>query len=136
MKWKDAKQNGGNATETVDDTDKAQSSVQGFTEEVVEEKTKSKPDKAKAKPGKKRGDLSSGMELLELDFLLSIVENTDGDDKLDITMRKLTFNEILRRTEQNEINSSSLTVYAINADDFFDKNIQCQALTELSRRTA
>jgi hypothetical protein len=85
---------------------------------------------------KERGeDLESGMELLELDFLLGVIENTDGDDKNDVTMRKLAFNEITRRQQQNEIDSFALKVYAINDNNLYGKDIQCEAMKELSLRT-
>jgi hypothetical protein len=84
----------------------------------------------------KNRDLKSGMELLELDFLLSIVENTRGNDQNDVTMRKLNFNEVLRRGKQDQIDSSSLTVYAVNAGDLYGKDIQCEATKELAKRTA
>jgi len=81
-------------------------------------------------------DLQSGMELLELDFLLSIVEDTEGNDKNDVTMRKLNFNEILRREKQDHIDSIALAVYTVNADNLYGKNIQCEATKELVKRTA
>ena len=81
-------------------------------------------------------DLKSGMELLELDFLLSNVQNTDGDNKNDVTMRKLNFNELLRRAKLDLVSSSVLKVYAINQDNLYGKEIQCEATRELSRRTA
>lgn len=84
---------------------------------------------------KRGGDLNSGMELLELDFLLSIAENAKGDDKNDVTMRRLTFNELLRRENQNRIDSHALSVYAVNKGDLYGKDIQCEAMKELTRRT-
>ncbi|GAI84680.1 unnamed protein product [marine sediment metagenome] len=93
-------------------------------------------EKAKDELAKERGkDLHSGMELLELDFLLSIVENTKGDDKNDVTMRKLNFNELLRREELNEADSNALKVYAINDGNLYSKDIQCEAMKELTTRT-
>ena len=93
-------------------------------------------EKAKDELAKERGkDLHSGMELLELDFLLSIVENTKGDDKNDVTMRKLNFNELLRREELNEADSNALKVYAINEGNLYGKDIQCEAMKELTKRT-
>ncbi len=86
--------------------------------------------------GQRRADLTSGMELLELDFLLSVVTNTAGDDKNNITMSKLSFNELVRRAELNRVSSGTLKVYAINQGALYDKNIQCEAIRELSRRTA
>jgi hypothetical protein len=84
----------------------------------------------------KNKDLHGGMELLELDFLLSIIENTKGKDQNDVTMRKLNFNEVLRREKQNEIDSNALAVYVVNAGNLYGKDIQCEATKELTRRTA
>jgi len=86
--------------------------------------------------GEKSRDLHGGMELLELDFLLSIVEDTKGNDQNDVTMRKLNFNEVLRRGKQNQIDSNVLAVYAVNAGELYGKQIQCEATKELARRTA
>jgi hypothetical protein len=80
-------------------------------------------------------DLHSGMELLELDFLLSIVENTKGRVKNDVRMRKLSFNELRRREQLNEADSNALKVYAINKGNLYGKNIQRGAMKELSERT-
>ncbi|MHC4068302.1 MAG: hypothetical protein ACYS18_04025 [Planctomycetota bacterium] len=80
-------------------------------------------------------DLSGGMEILEPDFLLSVVENTKDDDSNDITMRRLTFYELLRRNQLNTIDSNSLKVYAVNEHRFYDKTIQCEAIKVLAERT-
>jgi hypothetical protein len=80
-------------------------------------------------------NLAGGMEMLEMDFLLSVIENTDGEDKNDVAMRKLSFNEVLRRNQQSEIDSASLTVYGVDEKDLYGKDIQCAALKELARRT-
>ena len=85
-----------------------------------------------AKGGK---DLGSGMEMLELDFLLGVVESTNSSDKNDVTMRKLNFNELIRREQLNEIDSTALKVYAKDEDNFYGKNIQCAAMKELTIRT-
>lgn len=93
-------------------------------------------DVAISQKSKKRGeDLNSGMELLELDFLLSIVEGTHGDNDNDVEMRKLTFYELLRRDNQNHIDSSALTVYTVNQPTLYPKDIQCEAMKELTKRT-
>jgi hypothetical protein len=84
----------------------------------------------------KNKDLRGGMDLLELDFLLSIVENTKGNNQNDVTMRKLNFNEILRREKQNQIDSNALAVYAVNAGNLYGKDIQCEAIKELAKKTA
>ena len=83
----------------------------------------------------KNKDLRGGMDLLELDFLLSIVENTKGNDPNDVTMRKLNFNEILRRQKQSQIDSNALAVYVVNAGNLYGKDIQCAATQDLARRT-
>jgi hypothetical protein len=80
-------------------------------------------------------NLAGGMEMLEMDFLLGVVESTDGEDKNDIAMRKLGFNEVLRRNQQSEIDSTSLTVYAVDEKNLYGKDIQCAAMKELTRRT-
>jgi len=80
-------------------------------------------------------DLASGMEILELDFLLSVIENTEGDDKNDVTMRKLGFNELLRREQLDAIDSKALKAYAVNAGNLYGKNIQCEAMKKLTERT-
>jgi hypothetical protein len=79
--------------------------------------------------------LTDGMELLEVDFLVSTVENTKGDDKNEVMMRKFTFNELVRRERLDTVNSKPLKVYAINEDNLYGKNIQCEAMKELTRRT-
>lgn len=81
-------------------------------------------------------DLANGMELLELDFLLSVVENTRGDDKNDVIMRKLSFNELLRRKQLDAADSNVLKVYAMNQGNLYGRDIQCEAMKQLSERTA
>jgi len=94
-------------------------------------------EKPKGESAKERArDLAGGMEILELDFLLSIVENTKGNDRNDVTMRKLNFNELLRREQLNEIDSNSLRVYAMDEGGLYGKDIQCEAMKELAIRTA
>ncbi len=90
----------------------------------------------KNKLAKKRTrDLQSGMELLELDFLLSIVENIKSNTQNDVTMRKLNFNEVLRRQKLSQVNSRTLTVYAVDRSDLYGKDIQCKAMGQLAERT-
>jgi hypothetical protein len=91
------------------------------------------------KSGLSRGrekDLAVGMEILDLDFLLSVVENAEGNDKNDVTMRRLTFDELLRREQQDTIDSNALKVYAINEGGLYGKVIQCEAMKVLTERTA
>jgi hypothetical protein len=86
---------------------------------------------------KRERDLQSGMELLGLDFLLSIVENTNGgDDEKDVVIRKLNFEELLRRGELNQAESKALKEYAVNKGNLYGKDIQCEALKNLAKRTA
>jgi hypothetical protein len=86
---------------------------------------------------KREKDLHSGMELLELNFLLSIVENTNGgDDEKDVAIRKLNFKELLRRGKLNQADSKALRKYAINKGNLYGKDIQCEAMKSLAERTA
>ncbi|MHC4462845.1 MAG: hypothetical protein ACYS6W_03835 [Planctomycetota bacterium] len=101
--------------------------------EFIGKPLKELKDKSTRERGK---DLHSGMELLELDFLLSVVENTKGDDEEDVAMRKLNFNELLRREQLNEAGSSALKVYARNEGNLYGKDIQCEAMKELTVRTS
>ena len=104
--------------------------------EVIETTDTAKVHNSKS-VGQKRGKvLSSGMELLELDFLLMTVENTNGSDSNDVNMRRMCFTEILRREQIQEIDSNALAVYSINPDSLYGKAIQCQAMMELAARTA
>jgi len=81
-------------------------------------------------------NLTGGMELLEPDFLLSVVENTNGDSEKDVIMRRLSFNELLRRKKLDEVSSNALKVYTIDEGNLYGKEIQCGAMKELSQRTA
>ena len=92
-------------------------------------------DKPKSEPAKEK-DLAGGMEMLELDFLLGVIEATKGADKNDVAMRKLSFNELLRRQQQNQVASNALTVYAVDESNLYGKDIQCEAMKELTKRTA
>jgi hypothetical protein len=87
-------------------------------------------------PRKREKDLHSGMELLGLNFLLSIVENTNGgDDEKDVAIRKLNFKELLRRGKLNQADSKALRTYAINKGNLYGKDIQCEAMKSLAERT-
>ena len=85
-------------------------------------------------PGKDR-DLGSGMEMLDMDFLLNVVEHTKGDDKNDVAMRKLVFNELLRREQLEALDSNALKVYTVDEDNLYGKEIQCEAMKKLTERT-
>jgi hypothetical protein len=94
-------------------------------------------EKLRNEPARRRSrDLQSGMELLGLDFLLSIVENTDSDVELDVTMRKLNFNELIRTEQLQAVDSNVLKVYALNEDGFYDKHMQYESIKELAARTS
>jgi hypothetical protein len=93
-----------------------------------------KPEGESAR-GKGR-DLAGGMEMLELEFLLSVVEEAGGDDKNDVAMRQLNFNELIRREQVNEIDSNALKIYARDGGGLYGKDIQCEAIRELTVRTA
>lgn len=85
---------------------------------------------------KKEGrNLVCGMEMLKLDFLLSVIGKTKGDDKNDVAMRKLSFNELVRRGQVNAAASNVLKIYAINEGNLYGKDIQCEAMKELAKRT-
>jgi hypothetical protein len=84
--------------------------------------------------GRKR-DLASGMEILELDLVLSIVENTKGNGKNEVMMRRLNFNELLRRGKLVVVDSKSLKVYAKNEGNRYGKDVQCEAMKILVERT-
>ena len=71
-----------------------------------------------------------------MDFLLSVVENTKGNDKNDVAMRKLVFNELIRREQVNAIDSNSLKVYTVDEDRLYGKDIQCEAMKKLTDRTS
>lgn len=80
-------------------------------------------------------NLTSGMEMLELDFLLGIVEKPEGGDGNDVTMRKLSFKELVRRGQLRTADSNVLKVYAKNEGNLYGKDIQCAATKELAGRT-
>jgi len=109
----------------------AEENIPGFDTTDVTNQKKLKRDLGK----EAKKDLAGGMELLELDFLLGVVENTNGDGKNNVMIRKLSFNELLRRKKLSAIGSSALKVYAKDAKSVYGKDIQCGAMNELSQRT-
>jgi len=110
----------------------AEENIPGFdTADAINQK------KLKRDLGKEaKKDLAGGMELLELDFLLGAVENTNGNGKNDVMIRKLSFNELLHRRKLSAVDSSALKVYAKDEGNLYGKEIQCGAMKELSQRTA
>ena len=91
--------------------------------------------KASSEARKRGRDLHGGLELLELDFLLDLVENIDGMDEYALTMRKLSFHELARTSRISEIDSSALRYYCMDEDGLYDRRTQCEAMQELSART-
>jgi hypothetical protein len=87
-------------------------------------------------PTRNVADLKRGMELLASDFLLSVVSDNTSDEATSVTMRKLCFQELMRRNQLNCIDSSKLKVYSVNKNNIYGKTIQCAALQELSLRTS
>jgi len=102
---------------------------------VVEMRPSEKNSSEEAAKESKERNLTGGMELLELDFLLSVIENTKGNDRNDVTMRKLSFNELIHREQADTIDSNALKVYAIDKNSLYSKVIQCEAMRALTDRT-
>ncbi|UCF00250.1 MAG: hypothetical protein JSV82_04040 [Planctomycetota bacterium] len=102
------------------------------TGKVVEVRSSVKEPSARAAMDR---DLASGMEVLELDFLLGVVEDTKGDDKNDVMMRRFVFNELFRRQQLEAVDSKALKVYAVNDVNLYGKDIQCKAMKKLTERT-
>jgi hypothetical protein len=96
----------------------------------------SQPRAGKELPKQKMKDLDSGMELLELDFLLSVIGNTEGSDETGLVIRKLGFNELIRRGKLGCVSSYALKTYALNQGNLYGTDIQCEAIKELAERTA
>ncbi len=92
-------------------------------------------DKVSNGEHKEDRDVSSGMELLDLDFLVKIVENTKGRNKKDVMMRKLVFDELLRREQVAAVDSKALNIYTMNKSKLYNKEIQCAAMRKLTERT-
>jgi hypothetical protein len=75
------------------------------------------------------------MEILDMDFLVKVVENTKGRSKKDVMMRKLVFDELLRREQVTAVDSKALNIYTINKSKLYDKKIQSGAMKVLAERT-
>jgi hypothetical protein len=75
------------------------------------------------------------MELLNRDFLVGVVEATGLVDKLNISMRCMCFNELVRRDELFALSSDALKAYVLSEGGFFDKPIRSRAMAELAGRT-
>ena len=108
----------------------------GRREEKVSKIRETIRNEKRPEVSRKRGrDVTSGMELLDLDFMLDTVENVEASEPTDIQMRKLIFTEILRSERLHEVDSTALKAYAVNEGGLFDKDVQCEALKELTERT-
>ena len=122
---------------SVDKHKKTKQPMLNFYTPAKTSRARPKRKLVKEKEEQKEKDLNSGMELLELNFLLSTVENTnDGGDEKDIIIRKLNFKELLRRGELNRADSNALKIYALNKNNRYGKDIQCEAMKNLAERTA
>jgi hypothetical protein len=62
-------------------------------------------------------------------------EDMSSDEVSDVTMRKLSFEEILRRDRLNRVSSKVLKIYAKDEQGFYGSQIQCEAMKQLSQRT-
>ena len=51
-------------------------------------------------------------------------------------MTKLNFNELIRTDQLHAVDSNVLKEYGLNASGYYDKRIQCEAIKELTARTA
>jgi hypothetical protein len=91
------------------------------------------PTASEIKP--RRKNLTSGMELLARNFLVSVVEQTDSPNQRDIEMRRLCFTELGRRGELWSIASTALKIYTLDEDGFYGKVIRFEAMAELAGRT-
>lgn len=100
---------------------------------ALEPKVAHKPQRTQS--SRKNAYLKGGLELLETNFLLNIVNDTKPDDKTDATIRKICFQELMRREQLYHINSNSLKVYSLNKNKLYGKKIQCAALQQLALRT-
>ena len=80
-------------------------------------------------------DLKNGMDLLTREFLVDVVEKTDSAGKLDISMRCMCFDELVRRNELFALSSEALKVYVLNEGELFSKTIRLAAMAQLADRT-
>ncbi len=90
------------------------------------------------KPGTKRRDLKSGMELLSGSFLVKVIESRNDRiraDGIDIEMQKMCFTEMKRRNELEAVSSEALKAYTVDEAGHYGKTIHRQAMEELFRRT-
>jgi hypothetical protein len=86
-------------------------------------------------PAPKKRDTKTGLEIVNREFLVEVVERTDAVDNLDISMRSMCFDELVRRNELSALSSEALKVYVLNESEFFSKTIRREAMTQLAGRT-
>ena len=122
-------------TTTLEEPVLAVSTAVVASEQKARKEVSEKVDLAKKRGLAEERDLSGGMEMLELDFLVRVVENTKGRSKKDVMMRKFSFNELVRREQLKVADSNALKVYALNKKNLYGKDIQCEAMKELAERT-
>ena len=103
-----------------------------FPPEVSQSAAAMKP----RKPVRENIELSSGMEIIETVFLINLVEGVLETDFTDVSIRKLAFNELVRRGLLCKVDGTTLKVYALNRNNLYGKTIQCEALKELAVRTS
>jgi hypothetical protein len=96
----------------------------------------------------KKRDLTSGMELLAMEFLVKVVDGvvrppiaafegrqSDAVDQLDIMKHRLCFDELVRRGNLWAVVGPALKVYTVDEYGFYGKKIRCEAMKELATRT-
>lgn len=78
---------------------------------------------------------TGGLELLEDNFLVEMVNQVTNTDSDDLTMHMLALKEMIRRDKLNLASSKALAFYTLNKTKEYDKKIQCAAMLELAKRT-
>jgi len=92
-------------------------------------------EKKRLRPAKVSRDLAGGMELLGDGFLVGVIEDVGGRDVRDVSMRRMSFEELVRRGRLAGLSGEALKAYAVDKEHLYGKTIQCEALEELARRT-
>jgi len=115
--------------------EKAKEAIAGVELARVAHMEKQKPTPSVRKVVGGRRDVSSGMELLPSGFLVGVVEDLSGEDEGDVTIRRCCFDELVRRGELSVVDSGALIEYAEDLEGRYTKQIQCEAMKELARRT-
>lgn len=115
--------------------EKAKEAIAGVELPRVAPAEKQKPTPSARKVVGGRRDVSSGMELLPSGFVVGVVEDLSGEDEGDVTMRRCCFEELARRGELSVVDSGALMEYAEDLEGRYSKEIQCEAMKELARRT-